>query len=96
MQQFARLLFTPFRALTTHHHRNQPPLAVNAGSNKVKTRPGGVASFQTVDVERLIPQQAVTVLLGDAVPGEALLAIHVVELGLTVNDGSGEYGQIVG
>ncbi len=88
MQQFTRLIFAPFRAVSAHNHRDQAALTVNAGGYQVKARAGGVAGFQSVNIERFIPQQAVAVLLGDAIPGEALFAIHMIKRGLAVDDGA--------
>ena len=95
VQQLARLIFTSFRAVCPHHHRNQSTLTVHRGGNQVKARARGVTRFQAIHVHGLIPQQAVAVLLGDAVPGQALFAVHVIELRLAVNDGPGKHGEIV-
>lgn len=43
----------------------------------------------------LIPQQAVAVLLRDAVPCQAFLAVHVIKFRFAVNNRPGEYGQII-
>ena len=55
-----------------------------------------MAGFQTVDVHRFFPQQAVTVLLGNPVPRQAFFAVHVIEVWLAVNNRTGEHRQIVG
>ena len=38
------------------------------------------------NIHGFIPQQPVTVLLGDTVPGETFLTVHMIKLGLAVDD----------
>ena len=88
MQQFTRLVFAAFCAIHPHDHCNQTTLAINGRGYQVKTGAGSVAGFQAIDIHAFFPQQAITVLLCNAVPRQALFAVHVVELRLTVNDGA--------
>ena len=87
-QQRARLVFAAFWAIGAHHYGNQATLAIDRRSDQIEPGAGGVAGFQAIDMHGFFPQQAVTVLLGNAVPRQALFAVHVVELGLAVNDGA--------
>ncbi|MPN41602.1 hypothetical protein SDC9_189156 [bioreactor metagenome] len=95
MQQFTCLLLTPFWAIRAHHHGNQSALTVHRRSNQVKTSPRSVSGFQAINVHGFIPQQSVTVLLGNTVPGEAFLTVHVIKRRLTMNDCPGQHRQIV-
>jgi len=45
-----------------------------------------MAGFQAIDIHGFVPQQTVTVLLGDTIPRQAFFAIHVIDIRLAVNN----------
>ena len=69
---------TAFERPAAHYRRDQAHLAFGGGSDEVVTRFVGMAGFDAVDVQAVIPQQAVTVQLADAVESELFLTIDGV------------------
>lgn len=96
MQQFSGLLLAAFRTVRPHHHGDQPALAIHRRGDQVEPGARGVAGFQAIDVHGFIPQQTVTVLLGDPVPRQAFLAVHVVDVWFAMNNRPREHREIIG
>ncbi len=96
MQQFSGLLLAAFRAVRPHHYGDQPALAIHRRGDQVEPGARGVAGFQAIDVHGFIPQQTVTVLLGDPVPRQAFLAVHVVDVWFAMNNRPREHREVIG
>ncbi|SUB16058.1 Uncharacterised protein [Pantoea agglomerans] len=54
----------------------------------LKPAVSSVTGFQPINVEIIIPQQAITVVLGNAIPGQGLLTVHGIKIRLTINNGA--------
>ena len=88
-QQFLAFGFTTFKGTTAHHGRDQTHLAFSGRGHQVVTGFIGMTCFDTVNVQAVIPQQAVTVGLTNTVEGKLFLFIdgvfvrYVADQGLT-------------
>ncbi len=95
MQQFSGLLLAAFRTvrpITTAISRRWPSTAEAIRLNPAPRWAG----FQAIDVHGFIPQQTVTVLLGDPVPRQAFLAVHVVDVWFAMNNRPREHREVIG